>query len=110
VGKPSVFEKRKEFISKKLKQAQTLVERISKEPKGVNFDFSWAKSIDWRLVSPFVEFAWHVNDPLFDENGLPRLLQVRELLENLTDEAVPAKSLVPMVKMLRGFKFEGRWY
>ena len=29
VGKPSVFENRKEFVSKKLKQAQTLSERIA---------------------------------------------------------------------------------
>ena len=110
VGKPSVFENRKSFILKKLDQAQTLAERVAKEPKGVNFDFSWAKSVDWRIVSPFVEFAWNVNDPLFDEDGLPRVLQVREMLENLTDGAMPAKSLVPMLKKLRGFQFKGDWY
>ena len=69
VGKPRIFEKRKEFILKKLDQAQTLAERIEKEPKGTNFDVSWAKAIDWRVASPFVEFAWHLNEPLFDEAG-----------------------------------------
>ena len=110
VGKPSVFEKRKEFILKKLEQAQTLAERVAKEPKGTNFDASWAKEIDWRVVSPFVEFAWHINDSLFDEDGLPRVLQVSELLDNLTNGAVPAKSYVPMLKRLRGFEFKGAWY
>ena len=44
IGKPSVFEKRKAFILEKLDQARTLAERIAKEPKGVNFDVSWAKA------------------------------------------------------------------
>jgi hypothetical protein len=110
VGKPSVFEKRKAFILKKLDQAQTLAERIAKGPKGTNFDVTWAKAIDWRVVSPFVEFAWHLNEPLFDEAGLPRVLQVNELLDNLTDGTVPAKSYVPMVKKLRDFQFKGAWY
>jgi hypothetical protein len=110
IGKPSVFEKRKAFIQLKLEQAKTLAERITKEPKGKNFDVSWAKSIDWRVVSPFVEFAWHVDAPLFDKDGLPRVLQIGELLDNLTDGAVPAKSLVPYVKGLQGYQFKGSWY
>ncbi len=67
IGKPSVFDKRKEFILEKVDQAQTLVERVAKEPKGKNFDVSWAKSIEWRVVSPFVEFAWQIDEPLYDE-------------------------------------------
>ena len=110
VGKPSVFEKRKEFILQKLVQARTLAERIAREPKGTNFEVSWAKAIDWRVVSPFVEFAWHLSEPLVDEEGLPRVLQVRELIDYLTDGHVPAKSYVPMLKILRDFPFKGDWY
>lgn len=110
VGKPSVFEKRKEFILQKLEQARTLAERVAKEPKGTNFDVSWAKQIDWRVVSPFVEFAWHIDEPFFDEEGLPRILQVGELLDYLTDGTVPAKSYVPMIKKLRGLEFKDTWY
>ena len=110
VGKPSVFDRRKAFILEKLDQAQTLAERIAKEPKGTNFDVSWAKVIDWRVVSPFVEFAWHLNDPLFDEDGLPRVLQVRELMDNLIDGAMPAKSCVQLIKKLRDFQFTDAWY
>ena len=101
IGKPSVFEKRKAFISEKLDQAQTLAERIEKEPKGTNFDVSWAKVIDWRVVSPFVEFTWHLSEPFFDDEGLPRLLQVRELIGYLTEGDVPAKAYVPTLKQLR---------
>jgi len=110
IGKPSVFEKRKAFILEKLDQAQSLARRIAKEPKGANFDVSWAKAIDWRVVSPFVEFAWHLSDPLFDEEGLPRVLQVGELIAYLTEGYVPAKSYVPALKKLRDIPFTGAWY
>ena len=110
VGKPSVFEKRREFILEKLDQARSLAERIAKEPKGANFDVSWATAIDWRVVSPFVEFAWDLSQPLFDEEGLSRVLQVRELIAYLTEGDVPAKSYVPMLKRLRDVPFTGNWY
>ena len=110
IGKPSVFEKRKAFILKKLAQAETLANRIEREPKGTNFDVSWAKAIDWRVVSPFVEFAWHLNEPLVDDTGLPRVLQVSELMNNLTDGVMPANSYVPMLKELRDYPFKGVWY
>jgi len=106
IGKPSVFEKRKAFILQKLDQAQTLAERIAREPKGTNFDVSWAKAVDWRVVSPFVEFAWHLNEPLFDEEGLSRLLQARELIAYLTEGNIPAKSYVPIIRQLRDFPFK----
>ena len=110
VGKPSVFEKRKEFMLDKLDQARTLAERIEKDPKGTNFDVSWAKTIDWRVISPFVEFAWQLSEPLFDQEGLPRIFQVSELIDYLTNGDVPAKSYVPMLKKLRDIPFTGNWY
>jgi hypothetical protein len=109
IGKPSVFEKRKEFILDKLDQARSLAERIEKEPKGVNFDVSWAKVIDWRVVSPFVEFAWHLSEPFFDDEGLPRVLQVRELIGYLTEGGVPAKAYLPMLRELRGIPLTEAW-
>lgn len=109
VGKPSVFEKRKKFILEKVDQARTLAERIAKESKGTNFDVTWATSIEWRVVSPFVEFAWLIDEPLYDEAGLPRVLQVHELLGQLSDGAVPTKSLVPLIKEMRKMELEGLW-
>lgn len=110
VGKPSVFEKRKEFLIKKIAQAKTLAERMRLEPKGTNFDVSWAEEIDWRVVSPFVEFAWEIDETFFDERGLPRVLQAEELLDFLTDGKIPAQRLVRYVRDFRGVKPAGRWY
>jgi hypothetical protein len=110
IGKRSVFDKRKEFIIEKVDQAQTLAERVAKEPNGTNFDVSWAKSIEWRVVSPFVEFAWQIDEPLYDEAGMPRVLQVHELLGHLPDGKVPTESLVPLIKEVRNLEFEGVWY
>jgi hypothetical protein len=109
VGKPSVFDKRKKFILEKVDQARSLADRIAKEPKGTNFDVSWAKSIEWRVLSPF-EFAWLIDEPLYDEAGMPRVLQVQELLDHLTDGRVPTEGLVPLIKELRGVEFQGNWY
>jgi hypothetical protein len=110
VGKPSVFDRRKDFILEKVDQARTLAERVASEPKGTNFDVTWAKSIEWRVVSPFVEFAWRIDEPLYDEAGLPRVLQVHELLGHLTDGKVPTESLVPLIKELRNLELEGIWH
>lgn len=110
LGKPSVFEKRKGFLIEKIDQAKTLAERIRLEPKGTNFDVSWAEEIDWRVVSPFVEFAWEIDEMFFDERGVPRVLQAEELLDHLTDGKIPAQRLVRYVKKFRDVKLEGRWY
>ena len=110
VGKPSVFDRRRDFILEKVNQARTLEERVSSEPKGTNFDVTWAKSIEWRVISPLVEFAWLIDEPLYDEAGLPRVLQVHELLGHLTDGKVPTESLVPLIKKMRNLELEGIWY
>jgi hypothetical protein len=110
VGKPGVFAKRKAFILEKVNQARTLADRVAAEPNGTNFDVSWAKSIEWRVVSPFVEFATQIDEPLYDDAGIPRVLQIRELLAHLADDAIPTKSLVPMIKKMRGVDLTGRWY
>ena len=109
-GKPSVFEKRKKFILEKVDQARSLADRVAKEPKGTNFDGSWAKSIEWRVVSPFVELSWLIDEPLYDEAGMPRVLQVHELLDHLTDGRVPTEGMIPMIKELRGVELQGNWY
>lgn len=110
VGKPSIFETRKRFIMEKLSQARTLVERLKKSPRGTNFDVTWAKKIDWRVVSPFVEFAWDINEPFFDQDGLPRLFQARELMDNLAEGRIPAADCVPLLKAIRNMTLKGVWY
>lgn len=43
---------------------------------------SWTKSIEWQVVSPFVEFASQIDEPLYDETAMPRVLQVHNLLDH----------------------------
>lgn len=109
-GKPSIFETRKKFMAEKLEQARSLAQRIKDEPKGTNFDASWATEVDWRVVSPFVEFAWDLSDSLFDEDGVPRLLQAKELVDYLANGSAPVPSLTPLLLELRNHQFKGIWY
>jgi hypothetical protein len=69
--------------------------------KGTNFDVTWAESDEWRVVSPFVEFAWRIDEPLYDKPGFPRVLQVQELLGHLMDGIVPTEPLVPLIEEMR---------
>lgn len=89
IGKPSVFDVRKGFILDKTTQNESLAARIVAAPKGTNFDFSWAKTVEWRVVSPFVEFAWEIGEPLIDIDGVPRVMQVSELLDYLANGKNP---------------------
>jgi hypothetical protein len=57
--------------------------------------------------SGFVDFAWQLNEPFFDEMRLPRALQVRRLLDSFDGRAVPSNSFAPMICALRGFEFKG---
>lgn len=109
-GKPSVFELRKQFIAAKLEQARTLAERVAKTPRGDNLDVSWATSVDWRVVSPFVEFAWTLNEPLFDDDGAVRLHQANELVDFLTTGEPPVASYSNFIRKMRALPFAGIWY
>ncbi|HXS07833.1 MAG TPA: hypothetical protein VN723_13675 [Rhizomicrobium sp.] len=105
IGKPSVFDMRKTFILDKITQNESLAERIKVAPKGTNFDFSWAKTIEHRVVSPFVEFAWELNEPLIDADGVPRVMQVSELLNYLADGTGPLDTeLLGMLEKARAIE------
>jgi len=109
IGKPSVFECRKKFISGKLSQASSLADRLANEPVGRDFDVSWARTVEWRVVSPFVEFAWHLQEPLWDANGVARILQVSELLDYLLKNRAPAEKYMSAIKNMRDSPPEGIW-
>jgi hypothetical protein len=101
LAKPGVFEVRKRLLAAKIEQARSLYEAIVNEPTGSNFDFSWASSVDWRLASPFVEFAWSFDLQQFDEDGVARILQVEELLDYLTEAERPGGELAGLVPQMR---------
>jgi hypothetical protein len=108
LAKPGVFEIRKARLSKKIQQAKSLCEIVRAKPVGRNFDFSWATSVEWRLVSPFVEFVWDVSDDFFDEAGVARILSVDELLNLLKDGVPPAAELLKHTLLARSEVARGR--
>lgn len=89
IAKPGIFELRKAKLEDKLKQAITLSNRLVECRTGDNFDFSWAEVVDWRLVSPFIEFNWALDEPNFDAEGTPRILALDEVSDFLKGSAVP---------------------
>ncbi len=106
--KPGVFEVRKARLSEKIEQAKSLCEIVRAQPVGRNFDFSWATSVEWRLASPFVEFAWDVSDDFFDEAGIARIMNVDELLNFLKDGVPPAAELLKHMPRARSEVARGR--
>jgi hypothetical protein len=101
LAKPGIFQSRIGRIGEKITQAQTLAEAITRNPMGTNFDFSWADSIEWRLATPSVEFAWKLSDDQFDAMGVPRVLQISELSSYLLDGTNPIAPFCPVLHALR---------
>ena len=102
LAKPGIFQSRIGRIGEKITQAQTLAEAITCSPKGTNFDFSWANSIEWRLATPSVEFAWELSEDHFDALGVPRVLQISELSRYLLEGTNPIAPFLPALQALRG--------
>lgn len=107
VRKPSAFEKRNNFLSRRSIKRRRL-------PSGSGWSGRVPTSTclepkkSTGVVSPFVEFAWEIDDMFFDERGLPRVLQAEELLDHLTNGRMPVQRLVRCVREFRGVKPAGR--
>lgn len=97
LARPGVLAARQKRLLAKAAQARSLHDAILARPSGKNFDFSWATSVEWRLASPFVEFAWDFSDDCFDQQGVARLMQVDELLDYLKDNIRPGGVLADAV-------------
>jgi hypothetical protein len=87
LAKPKTYEKRIQILSEKLQQAESLAKAIEVNPIGRNFDFSWAKGVEWRVLSPHHEFLWSEGPPCFTPQGQPRIVEpfaALELLKHLS--------------------------
>jgi len=102
LAKPGIFEARIERIAEKIEQAHSLATKLAVHPTGKNFDFSWAKALDWRLAVPSVEFAWEINADHFDADGVPRVLQLSELRRFLAEDVNPAEPFRTALKVRLG--------
>lgn len=110
ISKPDVVNRRRRKIEKKLLQAKSLCDTLAAEPIGRNFDHQGIERFDWRVVSPFCEFAWDDVEPWFDENIQPRCLAIGELVEFLSKGVldIPLLHLVP--KLRRNLNSRAEWY
>lgn len=79
LAKPSVLIQRKQDLEAKAQQVTSLEKKIRENPKGKNYDFSWAKEIHSFVVSPFVEFSFDNNDLYFSDES-ERIISFSEAL------------------------------
>lgn len=110
ISRPDGVSRRKCKHLKKIEQARSLCELLQKNSIGRNFDYSGCKKIDWRVVSPFVEFLWEGND-YWDDRHQPRLVAVNEICEFLEND----KLLAPIFDQIEEFEERhalhgGIWY
>lgn len=81
IGNIDTLSTRKKELLIKLEQAETLAEFIKKNPKGKNYDFSWAKQIVPIMVTPFVEWIWSDDNKFWLTDDIPRILSPKESLQ-----------------------------
>jgi hypothetical protein len=83
IGRPRTLAKRREFLEDKLEQLRSIEQFVQANPRGRNYDFSWAKRITAIGISPFVEWTWDLDDFYwFDKReNVPRIMAVAEALE-----------------------------
>jgi hypothetical protein len=86
IGKPKTITARNKDMNAKIDQVDSLVEFLSVNRKGENYDFSWAKNIWGTVVSPYTEWIWSLNEKLWVDTGkYPKVMSVPEALEYLGD-------------------------
>lgn len=84
IGDPDTIKYRVEELDKKLAQADTLVDFITNNIKGDNYDFSWATDISSYVVSSYTEWIWSKEKRLWSKNPtIPRIVSVYEALKLL---------------------------
>jgi hypothetical protein len=90
IGKGRTIANRSAALSEKVNQAITLRDFIVEYPKGMNYEFQWATTIETFVVSPFVEWIWSRDGDLWS-GEVPRILSASEVFALLKRRAVLAK-------------------
>jgi hypothetical protein len=83
IGKPQSLARREAELNAKIDQALSLAEFIVKDPKGKNYDFTWAKRVASFVVSPFIEWIWDTTPRLWYTRGVSRILSADEAISYL---------------------------
>lgn len=92
IGNLNTINYRTEELEKKLTQADTLIDFITKNTKGDNYDFSWAVEISSYVVSSYTEWIWSKEKRLWTKDpNIPRILSVYEVIKLLKSERFLSK-------------------
>lgn len=85
LGKPSVFDKRRELLQEKLDQAFSLTKFLRETPIGSSYDYGDIEHFVPCVVSPFKEWIWErKSDELWiEEDVVPRILSADEAIDML---------------------------
>jgi hypothetical protein len=81
ISRPKTMIARQRDLEKKVAQAKSCAVRIRESPVGRNFDFSRAKSVDYVVVTPFVEWVWDRSAELWLDEDTPRIMRVNEMVD-----------------------------
>jgi hypothetical protein len=85
IGRPRTLQRRQEVLDEKVYQVLTLRDFIRSQPVGRNYDFSWARTLEAFVVSPFVEWIWDCSPRLWRDDKTPRILQTDEAISLLRE-------------------------
>jgi len=88
IGRPKTMAARRERLSQKRDQAESLHGFVCRNRSGRNYDFSAAKEFVWIVVSPFVEWVWDLGSELWLDSRIPRFLTPDEAFSLLRSENV----------------------
>lgn len=87
IGELNTIKYRVEELDKKLTQADTLIDFITNNIKGDNYDFSWATDISSYVVSSYTEWIWSKEKRLWSKDPtIPRIVSVYEVLKLLKSD------------------------
>lgn len=86
ISRPKTMSARQRDLEKKVEQAKSCSVRLTEAPIGRNFNFSRADSIEYVVVTPFVEWVWDRSPDLWVTEDTPRIMRVNEMIAWATDE------------------------
>jgi hypothetical protein len=62
----------------------SLADSVRADPKGANYDFTWATEVQALVVSPLVEWIWTRNPEFWITDSIPRIASADEVISYLT--------------------------
>lgn len=81
IGRPKTISSRQKHLNEKLEQASSLADFVRANPKGRNYDFTWANRVEHFVVSPYVEWVWSREKEYWYTSSIPRIVSGKEVVD-----------------------------